>query len=97
MFFVNNKKMKVMLNTGANRTFISIKSLHPLNSKQFVNKLYKRVTLVDGYTSLSVLGTLGLSIIVGDMLISIKSFVVKDLCAECVLGMDFINKYKLII
>ena len=94
---VNNKKTKAMLNAGANRTFISIKALHPLNSKQFVNKSYKRVTLADGYTSLSVLGTLNLSIIMGDMLTSIKSYVVKELCANCILGMDFINKYKLII
>ena len=86
-----------MLDTDANRTFISIKSLHPLNSKQFVNKSYKLVTLADGYTSLSDLGTLDLSIIMGDMLTSIKSFVVKGLCADCILGMDFINKCKLII
>ncbi|CAF4100345.1 unnamed protein product [Rotaria sordida] len=89
--------MKVMLDTGANRTFISSKALHPLNSKQFVNKLYKRVILADGNTSLSILGTWDLSIIMGDMLTSIQAFVVKELCADCILGMDFINKYKLII
>ncbi|CAM4849207.1 unnamed protein product, partial [Rotaria magnacalcarata] len=89
--------MKVMLDTGANRTFISITALHPLNSKQFVNKSYKRVILADGYTSLSILGTWELSIIMGDMLTSIEAFVVKELCADCILGMDFNNKYKLII
>ncbi|CAF3729881.1 unnamed protein product [Rotaria socialis] len=86
-----------MLDTGANRTFISITALHPLNSKQFVNKSYKRVILADGYTSLSILGTWELSIFMGDMLTSIEAFVVKELCADCILGMDFNNKYKLII
>ncbi|CAF1383777.1 unnamed protein product [Rotaria sp. Silwood1] len=33
----------------------------------------------------------------GDTSTSIKAFVVKELCADCILGMDFINKYKLII
>ncbi|CAF5191446.1 unnamed protein product, partial [Rotaria sp. Silwood1] len=33
----------------------------------------------------------------GDTATSIKAFVVKELCADCILGMDFINKYKLII
>ena len=63
----------------------------------FVNELHKRVILADGYSSISVYGTLNLSIIMGDTLTSIKAFVVKELCADCILGMDFINKYKLII
>jgi hypothetical protein len=40
---------------------------------------------------------MNLSIIVGDTLTSIEAFVVKELCADCILGMDFNNKYKLII
>ena len=94
---VNNKKLKVMLATGANRTFISVKALHPSDSKKIVNKSYKRVILADGYTSLSILSTWDLSTIMGDMSTSIQAFVIKELCADCILGMDFINKYKLII
>ncbi|CAF1598482.1 unnamed protein product [Rotaria magnacalcarata] len=33
----------------------------------------------------------------GDMLTNIKAFIVKELCVDRILGMDFINKYKLII
>ncbi|CAF4363724.1 unnamed protein product, partial [Rotaria magnacalcarata] len=33
----------------------------------------------------------------GDMLTNIKAFIVKELCVDCILGMDFINKYKMII
>ncbi|CAF4226909.1 unnamed protein product [Rotaria sp. Silwood2] len=89
--------MKAMIDTGANRTFISIKALDPSYGKIFVNKLYKCAILADGYSSIFVYGTLNLSIIMGDTSTSIKAFVVKELCADCILGMDFINKYKLII
>ena len=33
----------------------------------------------------------------GEMVTFIEAYVVNELCAECILGMDFINKYKLII
>ncbi|CAF4957616.1 unnamed protein product [Rotaria sp. Silwood1] len=89
--------MKVMIDTGANRSFISIKALDPSYGKHLVNKSHSRIILADGHTSLSVFGTMTLSITMGDMLTSIKAFVVKELCADCILGMDFINKYKLII
>jgi hypothetical protein len=95
--FVNNKSMKVMIDTGANRSFISIKSLRPSYAKQFVNQIHSRVILADDHTSISVLGTINLSIAMDDMLTSIRAFVVTELCADCILGMDFINKYKLII
>jgi hypothetical protein len=78
--------MKAMIDTGANKTFISIKALDPSYGKMFVNKLHKRVILADGYSSISVYGTLNLSIIMGDTLTSIKAFVVKELCADCILG-----------
>ncbi|CAF1223354.1 unnamed protein product [Rotaria sordida] len=94
---VNNKKIKVMIDTGANRSFISIKALDPSYGKQFINKSHNRVILADGYTSLFILGTINLFITVGDMLTSIKALSVKELCADCILGMDFIHKYKLII
>ncbi|CAF4815646.1 unnamed protein product, partial [Rotaria sp. Silwood2] len=76
---VNNKCMKAMIDTGANRTFISIKALDPSYGKMFVNKLHKCAILADGYSSISVYGTLHLSIIMGDTSTSIKAFVVKEL------------------
>ncbi|CAF4804800.1 unnamed protein product, partial [Rotaria sp. Silwood2] len=62
---VNNKKMMVMIDTGANRSFISIKTLDPSYSKHLVNKSHSRVILADGHTSLSVFGTTTLSITMG--------------------------------
>ncbi|CAF2107125.1 unnamed protein product, partial [Rotaria magnacalcarata] len=89
--------MKTMIDTGANRTFISINALHLSYKKQPINNLSRRVLLADGYTSISILGTVHLSINMGDMLTTIKAFIVKELCVDCILGMDFINKYKMII
>ncbi|CAF1598861.1 unnamed protein product [Rotaria magnacalcarata] len=86
-----------MIDTGANRTFISVKALHLSYKKQPINKLSSRVLLADGYTSISILGTVHLSINMGDMLTTIKAFIVKELCVDCILGMDFINKYKMLI
>lgn len=95
--FVNNKNMKAMIDTGANRTFISSQALPTSYNRQFINEKQKTASLADGHTSISILGTLELHIVIGGMSTSIKACVVKNLCAECILGMDFISKYKVII
>ncbi|CAF1395596.1 unnamed protein product [Rotaria sordida] len=89
--------MKAMIDTGANRTFISLQALSTSHNRQFINKKQKSASLADGHTSISILGTLDLHIVIDDMSISIKVYVVKDLCVECILGMHFISKYKVII
>ena len=89
--------MKAMIDTGANRTFISLQALPTLNNREFINTKQRSASLADGHTSLSILGTLDLHIVIGDMSTSIEAYVVKDLCAECILGMDFISKNKFII
>ena len=76
--------MKAMIDTGANRTFISLRALPTLNSKQFINRKQNSASLADGHSSISILGTLELHIVIGDMTTSIKAHVVKDLCAECI-------------
>ena len=95
--FVNNKQMKVMIDTGASRTFISHKALNSSCGKMFVNDIQTSVTLADGYSSIPIYGTSNLFITMGDTLTSISAIVVKELCVDCILGMDFISKYKLII
>ena len=94
---VNNKFMKAMIDTGANRTFISFQALPMLNSKQFINTKQRNASLADGHSSLAIFGSLDLQIVIGDMSTVIKAYVVKNLCVECILGMDFISKYKVII
>ena len=94
---VNNKHMKAMIDTGANRTFISFQALSTSHNRQFIDKKQKIASLANGQTSISILGTLDLHIVIGDMPTSIRAYVVKDLCAECILGMNFISKYKALI
>ncbi|CAF2074120.1 unnamed protein product [Rotaria magnacalcarata] len=86
-----------MIDTGANRTFISFKAWHSTNSKQFIKKIQRRVLLADGQSSIFVYGEITLHIMLGDIQASIVALIVKQLCTDCILGMDFINKYKLII
>ncbi|CAF4712302.1 unnamed protein product [Rotaria socialis] len=81
--------MKTMIDIGANRTFISIKALHLSYKKQSINKLSSRVILADGYTSISIIGTVHLSINMDDMLTTIKAFIVKQLCVDCI----YVNKH----
>ena len=38
---VNNKHMKAMIDTGANRTFISLQALPTSHNRQFINKKQK--------------------------------------------------------
>ncbi|CAF1397180.1 unnamed protein product [Rotaria sordida] len=82
-----------MMDTGANRFFISIKALDPSYDKQFINKSHSRAILADGYTSLSVFGTMNLFIMMGDMSTSIKALFVKELCANCIL-VSISDNYK---
>ena len=89
--------MKLMIDTGANKSFISMKVLKFTQEKQFVNRKYRRAYLADDSTSIAVYGEMKLNISLGEMQTSISAAVVGELCADCILGLDFINKYKLII
>ena len=80
---VNNKHMKAMIDTGANQTFIAFQALSTSHNRQFIDKKQKSASLADGQTSISILGTLDLHIVIGDMPTSIRAYVVKDLCTEC--------------
>ena len=54
---VNNKKVKAMIDTGANRTFITLQCLSPLQIRQIVRMEQTSASLADGSTSLHILGT----------------------------------------
>ena len=85
-----------MIDTGANRTFITLQCLSALQIRQIVKMEQESASLADGSTSLHILGTLELPIVIGDIIISITTCVVRNLCTECILGMDFIHRYGLI-
>ncbi|CAM2727912.1 unnamed protein product [Rotaria socialis] len=89
--------MQLMLDTGANRTFISQKALNSIRSSKIINQIQREVFLADGYTSIMVYGEVDLSFIMNNIRTSIRALIVKNLCVNCILGMDYIIKYKLII
>ncbi|CAF4970280.1 unnamed protein product, partial [Rotaria socialis] len=46
--------------------------------------------MADGLTSFIVTGTVTLNIFIGDILTSILAYVTKNLCADLILGMDYL-------
>ncbi|CAF4830789.1 unnamed protein product [Rotaria sp. Silwood1] len=55
------------------------------------------IDIADSHTSIFVYVEVKLHITMGDIQASIGALIVKQLCTDCILGIDFINKYKLII
>ncbi|CAF1061429.1 unnamed protein product [Rotaria magnacalcarata] len=51
----------------------------------------------DGYTSITVYGEVDLSFILNNVYTSIRALIVTNLYVNCILGIDYIIKYKLII
>jgi hypothetical protein len=94
---VNDRRMKLMIDTGATRTFVSKECFDDLKEKRVVNQVRRRVFLADGVTHLVVYGEVELFIRIGTTKTFIRAFIVGRLCSECILGMDFIRKYHLIL
>ncbi|CAF3544285.1 unnamed protein product [Rotaria sp. Silwood1] len=95
--YVYDKQMKLMIDTGANRTFITKKALNSIRNIKIINRIQRQVFLADGYTSITVYGEVDLSFVMNNIYTSIRALIVKNLCVSCILGMDYIIKYKLII
>ncbi|CAF3013175.1 unnamed protein product [Rotaria sp. Silwood2] len=87
--------MKAMIDMDASDTFISMKSLSKTCSQEFINSIHRPVFFSHENISFPIYGEITLSIKIGDILTSIRAFIVKELYVDCILGTDFINKYKL--
>ncbi|CAF4659429.1 unnamed protein product [Rotaria sp. Silwood2] len=85
--------MKVMFDSGATTSFISKAALKRTTHLpiRFTQQHY---LMADGYTTFEVSGTVKLVIEFNQMKTSIVVRVVNSLCVDCILGMDYINKYK---
>ena len=94
---VNDRRMKLMIDTGATRTFVSQECFNDMKERRVVNQVRRRVFLADGVTYLVVYGEVDLFIRIGTTKTFIRAFVVDRLCSGCILGMDFIRKYHLIL
>ena len=94
---VSDQPMKLMIDTGANRTFIAKDALNSIRNPRIINQTPRQVFLADGYTSINVYGEVNLSFVINNIYTSIRALIVKNLCVDCILGMDYILKYNLII
>ena len=85
--------MKVMFDSGATRSFIKKTALK--RTKHLPIKFNQQHYLMaDGYTKFEVVGLVKIFIELNQMRTSIVVGVVNKLSADCILGMDYINKYK---
>ncbi|CAF1334931.1 unnamed protein product [Rotaria sordida] len=86
--------MKVMFDSGASSSFIKKSALKrtkllPISYNQ------QRYLMADGYTTFEVCGYVKVFIEFNQIKTSIIVGVVNSLCTDCILGMDYINKYKI--
>ncbi|CAF4459798.1 unnamed protein product [Rotaria socialis] len=93
--YVNNNEMQIMIDTGAQNSFVHERNL-TLNDKFKSSTIpQQKFYMADGLTSFIVTGTVTLNIFIGDILTSILAYVTKNLCADLILGMDYLLKYDL--
>ena len=90
---INNISMSVMFDSGSTKSFIQKAAL--LRTQHLPIRLHKhKYTLADGHTTMEVMGTVRICIDLHHLKTSIIADVVDSLCTDCILGMDYINKYK---
>ncbi|CAF1521164.1 unnamed protein product, partial [Rotaria sp. Silwood1] len=92
---INDKYMKAMIDIDTPHTFISMKSLSKICSQEFINSIHRPVFSTHENIPFPIYGEIPLSIKMGEILTSIRAFIIQDLYVDCILGMDFIKKYKL--
>jgi hypothetical protein len=92
---VNQHQTKILIDTGATKTFINDKLLKHLKYLKFINKKTYSVLLADGIASFQVLGTVELSIRFANVTTKIEAHIARNLCTTIILGMDYINRYNL--
>ena len=92
---VNNKPMKLMLDTGANFSFLNAEQLKHVDHFRYTTTHQQRFYMADGLTSFSTTGIVELNIELGNISTTIPAFVAKHLCADLILGMNYLSKYDL--
>lgn len=90
---VNHVSMKIMFDSGATRSFINKTALNKTTHLPITpNK--KSYFMADGHTRFEIIGFVKLCITLDNIITDIVVGVVNSLCTDCILGMDYINKYK---
>lgn len=90
---INNRPMRVLIDTGSTYSFIRSSVLglirHSPIQTQTVN-----VFMADGFTPFPVVGEVSLKFRIKHIHTIGRVFVVKDLCCDCLVGMDWIRNHS---
>ncbi|CAF4490611.1 unnamed protein product, partial [Didymodactylos carnosus] len=86
--------MYAMIDTGATHTLITEKAIRSTHHSKFIRTTLQQLYQADGYTPLPHLGLVELTIQIRNIATKILAFVVKRLCTDCLLGNDYLKKYK---
>ena len=92
---VNKHKVKILVDTGATKTFINNRILHYIITRNTILKQSHSFLLADGVAPFHVLGLVNLSIEFNSFRTTITAHVAQELCTDMIIGMDFINKYNM--
>ncbi|CAF4568777.1 unnamed protein product, partial [Didymodactylos carnosus] len=90
----NERMMKPLIDTGATNTIITAEALRTTRHQKFNISNQQLLALADGIAHLKVLGTTDLRIKINNINTTITATVVRSLFTECIIGTDFINKYR---
>ena len=85
--------MKTMFDSGATTSFIS-KAALDRTEHQEININEKQYVMADGSTTFNIIGVVEIIIQFNNVKTKINAAVVNTLCTDCILGMDYITKYR---
>ncbi|CAF3807931.1 unnamed protein product [Rotaria magnacalcarata] len=92
---VNKYQLRILVDTGATKTFISNRIVHRITSKKDILKQPYSFLLADGLAPFRVLGNVNLTIQFDSLVTTIDAHIAEFLCTDMIIGMDYINKYNL--
>jgi hypothetical protein len=91
--FINKIPMRILIDTGASQSFIRESALRNGQMNKW-KKNNKTFWLADGTTSFSTVGEVQLYIKINNIITNVMALVVRNLSCECILGMDWLVKYR---
>jgi transposase InsO family protein len=90
---LNRHPVRILLDTGASSSFIRASTLKTCRLPM-ISTAPRTFWLADGTTSFTTVGTAQLHVRINHLVTTISALVVRHLSCECILGMDWLEKYR---